>query len=99
MDSSNNQFISPNRAPFVHVPSRTFKESVLKDHNHLKDALIRIRSDIHVHETKLVEMLSKLWNVSLDAELERLKGRLLEFLKEKLKHGKFSWEADNVMDV
>ena len=58
-----------------------------------------IEGETGVGKTKLVEMLSKLWNVSLDAELERLKGRLLEFLKEKLKHGMFSWEADNVMDV
>jgi len=40
-------------------------------------------------------MLSKLWNVSLDVELKRLKRRLLEFLQQKLKHGTFSLEADN----
>ena len=58
-----------------------------------------IQGETGVGKTALIQMLSKLWNVSLDAELERLKGRLLEFLKEKLKHGMFSWEADNVMDV
>ena len=46
-----------------------------------------IQGETGVGKTALIQMLSKLWNVSLDVELKRLKGRLLEFLKRKLKHG------------
>ena len=47
-----------------------------------------IQGETGVGKTALIQMLSKLWNVSLDVELKRLKGRLLEFLRQKLKHGK-----------
>ena len=48
-----------------------------------------IQGETGVGKTALIEMLSKLWNVSLDMELKRLRERLLEFLQNKLKHGKY----------
>ena len=48
-----------------------------------------IQGETGVGKTALVQMLSKLWNVSLDMELKRLKERLLDFLKEKLRNGKY----------
>ena len=49
-----------------------------------------IQGETGVGKTALIQMLSKLWNVSLDMELKRLRGRLLEFLEEKLSDGKYS---------
>ena len=46
-----------------------------------------LQGETGVGKTALVEMLSKLWNVSLDKELKRFKGRVLEFLRNKLKEG------------
>ena len=48
-----------------------------------------IEGETGVGKTALIQMLSKLWNVSLAMELKRLKGRLLEFLHITLKHGKW----------
>ena len=48
-----------------------------------------IQGETGVGKTALIQMLSKLWNTSLDMELKRLKERLLEFLQNKLKHGKY----------
>ena len=48
-----------------------------------------IQGETGVGKTALVQMLSKLWNVSLDTELKQLKERLLEFLKEKLSNGMY----------
>ena len=48
-----------------------------------------IQGETGVGKTALVQMLSKLWNVSLDMELKRLRERLLEFLQNKLKLGKY----------
>ena len=48
-----------------------------------------IQGETGVGKTALIQMLSKLWNVSLDVELKRLKERLLEFLQNKLNHGKY----------
>ena len=53
-----------------------------------------IQGETGVGKTALIQMLSKLWNVSLDVELKRLKGRLLEFLKQKLKYGKLSFDDE-----
>ena len=53
-----------------------------------------IQGETGVGKTALVQMLSKLWNVSLDMELKRLKERLLEFLRSKLKFG----ESINVLE-
>ena len=55
----------------------------------MKDMNVIIQGETGVGKTALIQMLSKLWNVSLDVELKRLKERLLEFLKRKLKRGKF----------
>ena len=49
---------------------------------------IILQGETGVGKTSLLQMLSKLWNVSLDMELKRLKERVLEFLQNKLKHGK-----------
>ena len=46
-----------------------------------------LQGETGVGKTALIQMLSKLWNVSLDMELKRLKGRVLEFLRSKLKFG------------
>ena len=48
-----------------------------------------IQGETGVGKTALIQMLSKLWNSSLDMELKRLRERLLEFLQNKLKHGKY----------
>ena len=48
-----------------------------------------IQGETGVGKTALIQMLSKLWNVSLDMNLKRLKERLLEFLQSKLKHGNY----------
>ena len=48
-----------------------------------------IQGETGVGKTALIQMLSKLWNASLDMELKRLRERLLEFLQNKLKHGKY----------
>ena len=49
---------------------------------------IILQGETGVGKTSLLQMLSKLWNVSLDMELKRLKERVLEFLQNKLKNGK-----------
>ena len=49
---------------------------------------IILQGETGVGKTSLLQMLSKLWNVSLDMELKRLKERMLEFLQNKLKCGK-----------
>ena len=49
-----------------------------------------IQGETGVGKTALVRMLSKLWTVSLDMELKRLRERVLEFLHSKLKDGKSS---------
>ena len=49
---------------------------------------IILQGETGVGKTSLLQMLSKLWNVSLDMELKRLKERMLEFLQNKLKRGK-----------
>lgn len=49
---------------------------------------IILQGETGVGKTSLLQMLSKLWNVSLDMELKRLKERVLEFLQSKLKCGK-----------
>lgn len=46
---------------------------------------IILQGETGVGKTSLLQMLSKLWNVSLDVELKRLKERVLEFLQNKLK--------------
>ena len=58
-----------------------------------------IQGETGVGKTALIQMLSKLWNVSLDVELKRLKGRLLEFLKQTLQYGKSSLKADEYCDL
>jgi len=54
---------------------------------------IILQGETGVGKTSLLQMLSKLWNVSLDMELKRLKERVLEFLQNKLKNGKWSVET------
>ena len=49
-----------------------------------------LQGETGVGKTALIQMLSKLWNVSLDKELKRLKERVFEFLHSKLKCGKSS---------
>ena len=49
---------------------------------------IILQGETGVGKTSLLQMLAKLWNVSLDMELKRLKERVLEFLQNKLKRGK-----------
>ena len=44
---------------------------------------IILQGETGVGKTSLLQMLSKLWNVSLDMELKRLKERVLEFLQNK----------------
>ena len=48
-----------------------------------------IQGETGVGKTALIQMLSKLWNVSLDMELKQLKERMLEFLKKKLSDSKY----------
>ena len=48
-----------------------------------------IQGETGVGKTALIQMLSKLWNSSLDMELRRLRERLLGFLQNKLKLGKY----------
>ena len=48
---------------------------------------IILQGETGVGKTSLLQMLSKLWNVSLVMELKRLKERVLEFLQNKLKDG------------
>ena len=50
-----------------------------------------IQGETGVGKTALIQMLSKLWNASLDKELKRLRERLLEFLQNKLKQGKYGF--------
>ena len=48
-----------------------------------------IQGETGVGKTALIQMLSKLWNTSLDMKLKQLREQLLEFLQNKLKHGKY----------
>ena len=48
-----------------------------------------IQGETGVGKTALIQMLSKLWNVSFDMELKQLKERMLEFLKRKLSDSKY----------
>ena len=48
-----------------------------------------IQGETGVGKTALIQMLSVLWNAALDMELKRLRERMLEFLRNKLKHGKY----------
>ena len=43
-----------------------------------------IEGETGVGKTALLEMLSKLWNQSLLLEWNRQRGRLLDFIREKL---------------
>ena len=48
-----------------------------------------IQGETGVGKTALIQMLSKLWNTSLDTKLKQLREQLLEFLQNELKHGKY----------